>query len=237
VFADTGWEHPATYEYIRGPLAEKLGAIDEVRGDLLMASLVRKKGMFPSRMRRFCTEDLKVLAAYHAALDVETVNAVGIRAGESEARSKLGEWEFSEVFDGDTWRPLIAWTEADVIAMHARHGLTPNPLYLRGATRVGCFPCIFSRKAEIALVAREWPERIEEIRALESEVSAKAVERGAKHPERTFFRGHTANIPVPIDEAVLWASTAHGGRQMLLLDTEPPGCVRWGLCEAPDDPK
>ena len=41
---------------------------------------------------------------------------------------------------------------------------------------------------------------------------------------------------VPIDDAVSWASTARGGKQLLLLDTEPAGCVRWGLCEAiPDD--
>jgi hypothetical protein len=32
VFADTGWEHPATYEYIRNVLEPKLGPIDWVRG-------------------------------------------------------------------------------------------------------------------------------------------------------------------------------------------------------------
>ena len=237
VFADTGWEHPSVYEYLRGPLTEKLGPIDEVRGLLQMADLVRKKGMFPSRLRRFCTEDLKVrpLVAYHDALGAETVNVVGIRAAESAARAKLAEWEWSDAFDADTWRPLIAWSEQDVIDMHARHGLAPNPLYLRGASRVGCFPCIFARKSEIALVAKLMPERIDEIRQLEADVTAAATARGAENPERTFFRGHTANLPVSIDEAVSWANTARGGKRLLLLDTEPAGCVRWGLCESTAD--
>lgn len=238
VFADTGWEHPAVYEYLRGPLTEKLGAIDEVRGLLPMADLVRKKGMFPSRLRRFCTEDLKVrpLAIYNRAvakeIDSECVNVVGIRAAESEARAKLSEWEWNDTFDCDVWRPLLAWTEQDVIDIHTRHGLAPNPLYLRGASRVGCFPCIFARKSEIALVAREWPQRIAEISALEFATTIGAIARGAENPHRTFFRGKTSNEAVPVDEAVEWANTAHGGKQMLLLDTEPAGCVRWGLCES-----
>lgn len=52
VFCDTGWEHPVTYEYLRGELTAKIGPITEIRGDLLMPDLVRKKGMFPSRTRR-----------------------------------------------------------------------------------------------------------------------------------------------------------------------------------------
>ena len=57
VFADTGWEHPLTYEYLRGPLTEKLGPIVEVRGSRSMEELILHKGMFPSRTRRFCTQD------------------------------------------------------------------------------------------------------------------------------------------------------------------------------------
>lgn len=236
VFADTGWEHPATYEYLRGPLTERLGPIEEVRGTKSMVELIRHKGMFPSRLRRFCTEDLKVrpLIAYVRSVDGECINAVGIRAAESQARAKLPEWEHSDAFDCDVWRPLIRWTEQHVIDIHQRHGLAPNPLYLRGAERVGCFPCIFARKREIALVADLWPGRIDEIRQLEADVTAKARERGAAADERrTYFHGHNSRTgtPAPIDEVVAWSRTAHGGRQLLLLDTEPAGCVRWGLCE------
>jgi 3'-phosphoadenosine 5'-phosphosulfate sulfotransferase (PAPS reductase)/FAD synthetase len=250
VFADTGWEHQSTYEYLRGPLTKALGPIDEVQGrDAGMANLVRRKGMFPSRLRRFCTEELKVkpLAEYARRIQDEhgeIVSAVGIRAAESEARAKLSEWEWSETFDCDVWRPLIRWSEQDVVDIHKRHGLAPNPLYLQGAERVGCWPCIFSRKAEIRLVARIDPTRIESIRALEGEIQAASAARreaagkplGDNPP--TFFHGHqkttdgTPRPHTPIDAVVAWSRTARGGRQTMLLDDQPEGCVRWGLCDA-----
>jgi 3'-phosphoadenosine 5'-phosphosulfate sulfotransferase (PAPS reductase)/FAD synthetase len=241
VFADTGWEHPDTYDYLRGPLTEALGPIEEVAGKRPFAELVRHKTMFPSRRRRFCTQELKVrpLARYVRQFD-DAVNAVGIRAQESQARSQLPRWEYSKDFQADVWRPLIDWSEADVIAIHQRHGLAPNPLYLRGAERVGCWPCIFSRKREIALVASLTPERIEEIARLEQEIGDIAEQRTATdgvHRNRpTFFhpRGHAPERKdfVPIEAVVAWARTARGGKQLLLLDTEPAGCVRWGLCES-----
>lgn len=97
VFADTGWEHPATYDYLRGPLTKKIGPIVEVRGELLMEELVRRKGMFPSGKFRFCTQLLKVepLTAYMAkriAEGEDLVNAVGIRRAESKARSEMSEY-------------------------------------------------------------------------------------------------------------------------------------------------
>lgn len=257
VFADTGWEHGWTYEYLRGPLVKALGPIDEVKSAVGgMADWTRKKGMFPSRLRRFCTEELKVrpLAAYvRAAQDEvgEVVNAVGIRAAESQARSTLPEWEGSDAFDCDVWRPLLHWSEQDVIDIHRRHGLAPNPLYLKGASRVGCWPCIFSRKEEVRLVAELSPERIAEIRRLEVEVTAAAMARNAAkvlagamteeeeevqrlYMPRTFFHGKTTRTgtPHPIDEVVAWSRTAKGGRQFMLLDDQPEGCVRWGLCES-----
>jgi 3'-phosphoadenosine 5'-phosphosulfate sulfotransferase (PAPS reductase)/FAD synthetase len=256
VFADTGWEHDLTYEYLRGPLTKALGPIDEVQGrDAGMANLVRRKGMFPSRLRRFCTEELKVkpLADYTRSWQDkhgEVVSAVGIRAAESASRAKLAEWEWSDTFDCDVWRPLIHWTEQDVIDIHKRHGLAPNPLYLKGAARVGCWPCIFARKAEIRLVANIDPERIEAIRALETEVQAVSAARreAAGKPEGTnpptFFHGHqkttdgTPRPHTPIDTVVSWSRTKHGGKEPLLLDDQPEGCVRWGLCEkAPAEPE
>lgn len=189
VFADTGWEHPATYEYLRGPLAAKLGPIDEVRSEVGgMVDWVLRKAMFPSRRRRYCTTELKVvpLSRYVAGLGCPTVNAVGIRAGESRARSMQPEWEpADDIYGSDclVWRPLIRWNEEEVIAIHRRHGLPPNPLYLRGASRVGCWPCIFARKSEIAFLADQDPGRIVLIRDLERSVELRARARYAARGE------------------------------------------------------
>jgi len=252
VFMDTGWEHPETYDYLRGPLTAKLGPIKEIRGARTMEELIRHKGMFPGRLVRFCTQELKVFPArdYLRALPYEPINAVGIRAAESEARARFMEWEWLSDFDCDVWRPLLRWTEEEVIGIHRWHGLAPNPLYLRGASRVGCWPCIFSRKAEIRMVADTDPGRIDLLRQLESDVQAAAAARYARHGESleskgylppTFFSrresgGETAMMP--IDQVVRWARTGNGGRQFDLFAPEhEEGCVRWGVCEPPAAPE
>lgn len=182
VFLDTGWEHAATCEYVRGELTRVLGPILELRARRQMEDLVRAKGMFPSRTRRFCTEELKVvpMASYlRERLDrgERLVNAIGIRHEESRQRAMALEWEPSDTFGCDVWAPLVRRTLDDVIAIHRRHDLRPNPLYLMGASRVGCWPCIYARKAEIRLVAEIDPSRIERLRALEADVGTAARER------------------------------------------------------------
>lgn len=180
----TGWDAASKgfYQYLHGDLARVIGPVVEIQGAKLMTDLVRHKGMFPSRKRRFCTEELKIvpMQLYLRGLSdqgLDVVNAVGIRADESQDRADAAEWEWSAAFDCDIWRPILSWTVDDVVAIHARHGLRPNPLYLMGATRVGCWPCINATKAEIRLVADSDPARIDEIRRLEAAVGAAALKR------------------------------------------------------------
>lgn len=271
VFLDTGWEHAATYDYLRGPLTQKIGAIVEVRspvpdvplealstrvraaieGGSVMVARVIKKGMFPSKRRRFCTQELKVFPMQKYLRGriedgEDIINAVGIRAAESEARSKLREWEDSDAFDCEVWRPLIAWTEQDVIDIHRRHGLTPNPLYLQGASRVGCWPCIYARKSEIRHIAATDPERIALLRDLETDVEKLARARYEAKGDSRESSGYQAPAwfqaplggdgkPWLIDRVVEWSKTVHGGRQEdrqeNLFAAMNDGCLRWGLCD------
>lgn len=182
VFLDTGWEHEKTYEYLRGELTRVIGPITELRAPLAMEELILNKGMFPSRQRRFCTQELKVypVRAYlreRLAAGEQVINAVGIRAAESKSRSGLFEWEWEDEYGCEVWRPIITWTEQQVIDAHRRHGLRPNPLYLMGASRVGCWPCIYARKGEIRLIADNDPARIERLRELEAKVAVLAEAR------------------------------------------------------------
>lgn len=232
VFMDTGWEHPATYEYLRGELTRALGPILELKPEVPMRDLILfKKMAFPWGRVRFCTEHLKVFPMQrHLNALVEqghdVVNAVGIRRDESQAREDALEWEWNRGFDCETWRPLVAWSQADVIAIHQRNGLRPNPLYLQGAARVGCWPCIHASKADIRRVADTDPARIDTIREMEQHLTAKA---GAP---RTFFK------PGTIDEVVDWARTSRGGKQfeMFAAAGRDQGCMRWGLCDTGSAP-
>ncbi len=245
VFMDTGWEHDLTYAYLRGPLTEKLGPITWLEPKRKMEELVLHKGMFPSRMQRFCTQLLKVdpMKRHIRSIqdtDGDVVNAVGVRAAESEARSKMSEWEWQNIMDCEVWRPLIRWSEQDVIDIHKRHGLSPNPLYLKGAERVGCWPCVFARKEEIRFIADTDPQRIDRIRHLEGLVTLKAKGRKEARGETlennpSWFQARNGGTGEcwPIDTVVQWSKTSRGGKQFELFAAgeRDAGCMRWGLCE------
>lgn len=268
VFFDTGWEHPELYRYLREELPEAIGPIewvtaptpdlDEEREQLAQAyearlghysAMVRwllYKAMFPNRLRRWCTETLKIKALKKYMRDQDfalPVNTVGVRAEESMARSKLPEREISTSLDCMVWRPLLRWSKQDVIDIHTRHQLRPCPLYFQGAERVGCWPCIFSRKAEVRYLAETDEARVDLIRDLERDVMLLAEKRyqakGTSFSEQgyvppTFF-GHRLpnNKMATIDQAVEWSKTTRGGKQFALFrkDELEPGCMSWGLCD------
>lgn len=230
VFMDTGWEHPATYEYIDQVLSPRFGDIVKVSAEFpdpgdegQFVALIRKKGIFPSRLTRFCTTELK-MKPFQKFLDAqndECVTVVGIRRQESKARSAYERWKFNDLYDGYMFSPLVEHTFEHVIQMHQESGISPNPLYLQGAERVGCFPCIFARKSEVKMGAQIYPQRFQEIANLEEETGM------------TFF--HNRGGASKIQDVIEWAKTDRGGKQFSMFDfTAQDGCTRWGLCEAPE---
>ena len=275
VHMDTGWEHADTDRYVREVLPEHIGPIETITAEIkikpsaaphvdriesmlgrksAMVRLVLNRAAFPGRTRRFCTDVLKVgiMKQFLQRLESDPVNAVGVRAAESEARSKLPEWEWWSAADCEQWRPLIRWSDQDVVDIHRRAGVPPNPLYLKGASRVGCWPCIFARKAEIRNIAATDPDRIAVVDALESAVRILAAERRRSKGEEvgtppTWFQA-PISIPHPetgkryrpcwpIRRVAEWALTRRGGRQVELF--APParewGCMRWGVCDTGAD--
>ncbi|WOI99628.1 phosphoadenosine phosphosulfate reductase family protein [Citrobacter koseri] len=135
-------------------------------------------GKFPMLRDRFCTDELKIQAAYDQVMlpmldegDV-VVQWSGVRADESSKRA--GYERFStDRRDPDflyNFLPIHQWTAADVFAAHKYFGIKPNPLYIQGAARVGCMNCVLCTKEEIAETAARWPEHIEKHKEWELKV-------------------------------------------------------------------
>jgi 3'-phosphoadenosine 5'-phosphosulfate sulfotransferase (PAPS reductase)/FAD synthetase len=245
VYADTGWEHESTYEHL-DVLREHLGPIDVVGVEGGMIAKMRARAGFPSRLRRWCTRELKIepLTAYHDAIrdaEGDTVSVVGIRADESRSRSKMSAFEDDDTWGGYMWRPIIDWSVRDVIDIHHRHGVPMHPLYLRGMSRVGCWPCVFARaKTEIRMTADIDPARIDLIRSLEKEFVQLRRQRNAIQPGRypnpeaaCFFLPIVPGKINTIDEVVAWSRTGYGGKQLPFPPPPSGGCFKWGLCEPP----
>lgn len=249
VFCDTGWEHPATYDYIRDVLEPAFGPFVVLRNEALwrdipdgwrggMETLIHRNKIFPSGVVKFCTRELKVVPAQNyfaqerARLGRKPINAVGIRAEESAKRSTMEEVE--EQDEATVWRPLIKWTEEQVIALHREEAMPPNPLYIKGASRVGCFPCIYARKHEIRHMSYTEPEQIRRLADLEGRLNAYRVECG-KEPVATFFKSRREDKePMFIKDIVEWSRhDRKAGYLDDVEDIEEEGCMRWGLCERP----
>lgn len=289
VFADTGNEHPATYEYVRY-LHRTLGVsihwlkrdltpewwarlnyvrdhwpgkgVDQEIVDTVVSFMERGptgnpfldlciiKGRFPSRRAQFCTQWLKTepLTEYALGL-IEHYSAVwswqGIRLDESHSRRSRLQGTGAcvnafEVVGGGLFihRPILRWTAADVFDAHRAWNVEPNPLYLQGAMRVGCMPCINAGKDEILNIAKRWPEHIERISEWERVVGLASKRRnatffsvlglGAPDSDTAYERGNVWRV-------VEWSKTKRGGKlyDLFRVTDEPSACASsFGLCES-----
>jgi len=92
-FCDTGWESEETYEhikYLEKTLDIKIHTIKSDKYDGFEDMCIKRKG-FPSRIGRFCTEELKIFPAKkfiesYKKQGFNVVNVVGVRASESKSQ-------------------------------------------------------------------------------------------------------------------------------------------------------
>ena len=201
VFCDTGWEHHLTYEHVRNvtdslgvklvTLKSKIGGFEE---------LCKRMKWFPDTQHRMCTLQLKIqpMIDYVLTHDEDLVIIQGIRAAESAARSKLScsanyfkdyldEGNKKSLYrkkDVKEWckhhtatveRPMIGMSAQEIIDYILENGQQPNALYKQGASRVGCYPCIYARLSEIKNM-RHALAYISKVVKLEEEVNRMRIE-------------------------------------------------------------
>jgi len=204
-FCDTGWEHQDTYMHINDVVQQLGVSLVTLRSDKYknFVDMSIKKGRFPSSQRRFCTSELKVVPMidYILSQDDSFIIIQGIRAKESKVRAgydmecsyfkeyfndevkglyhKRAVLEWCKTHDASVFRPIFYWSAQEVINYILANGQRPNPLYERGFSRVGCFPCIMCRKREIQLISKDdWAAK----RLIDAEKRMKVEKRGS-----TFF--------------------------------------------------
>jgi 3'-phosphoadenosine 5'-phosphosulfate sulfotransferase (PAPS reductase)/FAD synthetase len=200
------------------------------------------KGMFPSRTKAFCSEELKrnpimrqVQDPLLAAGD-DVISWQGVRRDESIRRRDLPENECKQTLPNgaELWnyRPILDWTAEDCFAMHRKHGIKHNPLYEMGMGRVGCMPCINCRKSELLEISKRFPEAIDRIEQWEA-----AVKRASKVGDASFFPDPDRQAGKQmrgVRNMVEWSKTGRGGREydwIKSMDDGPLCSSVYGLCE------
>lgn len=243
IYADTKFEHPELYAYLEY-LEDRLGVrIERIESEGFI-ELAKRKGRFPSSVARFCTEHLKIIpmARYiDQAEDHDGDNPhmlwVGIRREESTARSRMPETIYTKVNYPPRKvchqlrnHPLLDWYTQDVFDIHRRFGIEPNPLYKMGMHRVGCFPCIMARHAELRTIFKRMPEMVDKIEAWEAEVQAAAKAQGKTKLASTLFS--TADYKFPMAGIRDLAAYLSTGAELPGMEQDVQGCMSiYGLCE------
>lgn len=233
-FADTGNEHPATYDYVRY-LADATGvAIRWLRADFTEWWARRREYVRERWPLKGVPADVveRALCIFDAGPTGNPYLDQGIRAEESARRAQLPERE--DRGGGLTiYRPVLRWTVEQVFEQHRKHGIKPNPLYTQGMRRVGCMPCINVAKDELLEIGRRFPEHIDRIAEWEATVGAACRLSSATFiaspgdNETAFERGN-------IRAKLRWAQTGSGGHTIdwIRLHEEPAQCASaYGLCE------
>jgi 3'-phosphoadenosine 5'-phosphosulfate sulfotransferase (PAPS reductase)/FAD synthetase len=78
--------------------------------------------------------------------------------------------EWCKSYSDDILRPAFNWTAQETINFILDNGFKPNPLYYKGFSRVGCFPCIMCKLQEVKQMAKEFPEYADRLINAETEV-------------------------------------------------------------------
>jgi 3'-phosphoadenosine 5'-phosphosulfate sulfotransferase (PAPS reductase)/FAD synthetase len=135
------------------------------------------KRRMPSPMARFCTIHLKQIPmARWCKANVQdpdrTILVTGVRAQESRARSTRVTFSPDSLTGMMLWMPIHKWTHDQVFEIHRQYQIPPNPLYLNGMGRVGCWPCIMAKKEELAAIAIRYPETFDRLQKMEERAAA-----------------------------------------------------------------
>ena len=246
-----GNEHPMTTEFIENysrtvhqvvmvtPIVADMGTRAKkkrqemgLNGDepLTFDLMAEIKGVFPSRMKQFCTEHLKLYPQQRWLKEnlagVEFRRYSGVRRQEGkipgQGRSVKQPVEWDDFFACELFHPIVDWTKQMCFDFVNAHGEEVNPLYSLGFNRIGCAPCVNSGKRDVLNWVQRFPEMIDKVRAWEQRVG------------KTFFMPMVPGLKINwIDDVVRWSKTLHGGKQFdLLVLQEPAACDSdYGLCE------
>ncbi|TLS72147.1 phosphoadenosine phosphosulfate reductase family protein [Aliarcobacter thereius] len=221
-FCDTGWEADETYDhikYLEDTLKIEIIRVKSDKYDGFEDMCIKRKS-FPSRVRRFCTEELKIIPSTnfirsYIKKGFKVKNYVGVRKEESVSKKltlpkivngvklliapkrdienkykttflgllpkptkrKDGSYSYpkkaKEFYSKQnavtTVQPIIDWKEKEVYLYNIKSGTKNNPLYSKGCTRVGCYPCINANNNELGMLQED---RINRVVELEKKVQA-----------------------------------------------------------------
>lgn len=182
IFADTGSEHPETYDYLKNILIpfSKMPIVIVKSEYLPLYEFYWRKKIIPTRMFRHCTDHYKIQPIKKYCKERYGENYLLILGISKEERHRAKDWQR---FDYPLINLGIDREQCKQIILDAK---LPLP------RKSGCFVCPFTPK-------NEWKKLLKEHRDLF--LKAERLEKnGLRYPEMTLTSTKLENIRKGIDE-------------------------------------
>jgi hypothetical protein len=160
LFCDTGREHPKTYKFLNDFEAHEGIPVVRITTEGGFEGILKRRGFktLPNRMRRFCTEDLKIIAAKRYLKSIGIIryeNLIGFRSDEPQ-RVKGFKEKFKKV---QTKFPLY---DKGITKEFINDFWSNKPYTLEIPSILGnCTLCFMKGKNAITAILREYPELAE----------------------------------------------------------------------------
>jgi len=163
-FNDTGIEFTETTSYVKA-MAEKWDLnLHVAKSEYNFWEGIKEYG-FPSMSNRWCCRTQKENPSLKAYDEIQPrVVLTGLRRMESKRRRSylvIKYFPFAKrVWDRKTLylNPIVDWSKWDVRDFCALINLPLNPLYQKGYSRVGCWPCPMSPKLHYLQLKKHHPK-------------------------------------------------------------------------------
>jgi hypothetical protein len=204
LYNDTGWGAawwPARVENAEKNLVVKYGFIPARTKATPWRKLLRERNAWPDKMRRFCTQDLKIEPTQNwlCQHDPEGKSELicGVRREESTARARWPEYADSDTTNEGRpqWSPLVFHTAAMRDELIVRAGWKPLPHRSRECR------CIMANATDLSTYSEQDIKDIEQ-----EERILGAANKNREFTNKFMFHPHRmASHPHGIREVVEWA--------------------------------
>ena len=176
VYQATGFDHPFTLTHLKYMSERYKVKVETSQSQRFkdIFELIKVMGFFPNSKARQCTKEFKLLAFQkwlraNKLMDNAHVY-FGMRTDESAARAKKYTgfspkdiFTLPDMSANYTPRyknitvslPVVNWATAKIFSYLEKRGDKVNPLYARGHSRVGCYPCLVGNQTEWVLASKD----------------------------------------------------------------------------------
>jgi 3'-phosphoadenosine 5'-phosphosulfate sulfotransferase (PAPS reductase)/FAD synthetase len=158
--------------------------------------------------------------------------AIGKEDKKFHSYRKKDVFKFCSSHADDIWRPFFNSTADEVLSYSLNRDFNINPLYFKGFSRVGCFPCIMCTQNEIDLIIKDFPETIVKIQDAEAKANSTFFPPDKVPPRYKSMTSKSGKKYPTLNDVVRYRNDKNATGDLFQDDLEFNGCKSvYSICE------